>query len=92
MGGGLLVRVLRRSVAVCGITLPASPARNAPTDTTAESLAATLRETMVCSAITSDAPATTGSMLRSGIEPWLPLPVRITSQLSTAANKGPGVK
>lgn len=89
---GLRVRVLMRRMAFCGITLPALPARNAPTLTTAASIGATLRETTVCSDITSAAPATSGSMLFSGMEPWLPTPVSSISQLSTAAMIGPPVK
>ena len=47
--------------ASAGITLSASPERNRPTVTTADSLGSTLRETTVCNAITMAADATSGS-------------------------------
>ena len=51
-----------------------------------------LRDTIVCSAITTDDPATTGSTLSSGMDPWLPVPVNSISQLSTAAIIAPSRK
>ena len=74
------------------MTLPALPEMNAPTVTTALLCGDTLRDTMVCSAMTSEEPATTGSMLSSGIDPWLPLPTSSISQLSTAAIIAPSRK
>ena len=74
------------------MTLPALPEMNAPTVTTALLCGDTLRDTIVCNAMTSDEPATTGSMLSSGIDPWLPLPVSSISQLSTAAIIAPSRK
>ena len=40
-----------RSVAVCGMTLKASPALTVQTDTTTDSSGSTLREAIVCSAV-----------------------------------------
>ena len=51
------------------MTLPALPEMNVATVTTALLCGDTLRDTMVCSAMTSEEPATTGSTLSSGIEP-----------------------
>ena len=50
------------------------PACSDPIVTTAESVGATSRETIVCSRITVAAAITTGSMLDSGIEPCAPRP------------------
>jgi hypothetical protein len=66
---GVVVRIDRRKIADCAMTLPALPEMNAPTVTTALLCGETLRDTMVCSAMTSEEPATTGSMLSSGIDP-----------------------
>ncbi len=79
-------------MALWAITLPAWPAWKAPTVTTARWAGATLRATTLCSAITREEPATTGSMACSGKAPWPPLPVISTSQLSTAAMVSPSVK
>ena len=63
------VRTLSSIRAVAGMTLLAWPACMAPTVTTAGCSGSTLRETSVCSAITTEAVATTGSSARCGRPP-----------------------
>src|ERR1044072_2550241 len=50
-----------------------------------------LRLTIVCSASTTLAPTTMGSLARCGWAPGPPLPVMRMSQRSAAASKGPGL-
>ena len=64
-----MVRTFNLMIASSGMTFSFVPACRTPTVTTAESVGATSRETIVCSLITVEAAMTTGSMLASGIEP-----------------------
>ncbi len=66
---GSIFRILNLNKAVWGTTFPALPAIKAPTETTEFCQGDTLRDTIVCNAITSDDPQTTGSILNSGIDP-----------------------
>ena len=68
------VRTLSLMTASSGMTFSFVPACSTPTVTTAASLAATSRDTMVWSRRTTDAAMTTGSMLACGIEPCAPRP------------------
>ncbi len=61
-----------RSTTLSGTTFQVSPPWIWVTLTTAESVAATRRLTMVCRALTSCAEIITGSILVSGIAPWHP--------------------
>ena len=81
--------MLTRKVAVCGITLCASPARKAPTVMTAVCKGATLRATMLCKPITMAAPATTGSAACWGMAPWPPTPSSVIVMVSLEAMVGP---
>src|SRR5688572_16049282 len=54
---------LTSSVARTGMMLQAVPSLKAPTVTTAASMRSMLRATMVCSAVTTAAPATIGSTM-----------------------------
>ena len=58
-------------------TRNAAPACSVPTVTTAVCSGPTLRETMVCRAITMPEAATTGSAERCGKAPWPPTPVTV---------------
>jgi hypothetical protein len=64
----------------------------APTVTTAASSGLTLRDTTLCSAITSEAEATTGSTVCCGTAPWPPLPTTRIVTRSAAAMAGPAMK
>ncbi|MCY1245231.1 hypothetical protein D9M72_583620 [compost metagenome] len=55
----------------------------------AVSLGGTLRDTTVCSAMTSEAPITTGSTALSGMAPWPPVPWMTMVALSVEAMQGP---
>jgi hypothetical protein len=57
--------------------------------TTAGLSGGTLRETMVCNAVTICAAATTGSIVVSGAAPCPPLPVNLTENNSAPAMTGP---
>jgi hypothetical protein len=61
-------------IASSGITFSFVPACKTPMVTTADSAAATSRETMPCRRITVAAAMTTGSMLAWGMEPCAPPP------------------
>jgi hypothetical protein len=78
------VRTLSLMIASSGITFSFVPAWSEPTVTTADSAAATSRETTVCNRITVAAAITTGSMLACGIEPCAPRPNRRICRLSAA--------
>ena len=64
LGGGGADR--KAQDALWATTLPALPARNPPTVTTARCAGTTLRDTMLWITMTTDEPATTGSMVSSG--------------------------
>ena len=87
---GLKARMVSRNSASPGITLGASPARKAPTVTMPICSGGTLRDTMVCSAITMLEAATTGSTEVCGIAPWLPLPRTLMMAVSELAIAKPG--
>ena len=72
------------------MTFSLVPACSEPTVTTAASVAASSRETMVCRRITVAAAITTGSMLACGIEPCAPRPNRRICRLSAAEVIAPG--
>src|SRR5579864_1527891 len=78
------VRTFNLIIASSGITFSFVPACSAPIVTTAESVGATSRETIVCSLITVEAAMTTGSILASGIEPCAPRPNKRICRLSAA--------
>ncbi len=81
------------TVISAGITFDDSgePPWMEPTDITAASSAATLRETMVCSARTKCACTTVTSVARCGVEPpWPPVPRNVTVKRSAAASAAPG--
>ena len=61
-------------IASSRMTFSFVPACNAPIVTTAASVGASSRETIICRRSTVDAAITTGSMLVCGIEPWAPRP------------------
>ena len=69
--------------------LLAVPALNWVIEMTLESKGSTLREVMVCKAVTICAPTMTGSMQRCGIAPWPPLPSIVIVISSAAAISGP---
>ncbi len=71
------------------MTFDASPARNAPTVTTASLVGSTSRATIVCNALTICAPTAIGSTVRCGCAPWPPLPLIRMSKRSAAAMHGP---
>ncbi len=73
------------------MTFQVSPAWNCVTLTTAASTGFTLRLGIVCSACTSAAPATTGSIPVCGIAPCAPRPVIPISKMSNDAITGPGI-
>ena len=85
-----MARTVRRSSAVPGMTLGASPARKAPTVMMPVCSGGTLRATMVCSAITMLAPTTTGSTAACGMAPWPPVPLTVMMQVSPLAMAKPG--
>ena len=85
------VRTFSLMMASSGITFSLVPACRTPTVTTAASVAATSRETMVCSRRTIAAAMTTGSMLACGIEPCAPRPNRRICRLSAADVIGPAL-
>ena len=60
-----------------------------PTVTTAVSVGATSRETMVCSRPTMAAPSTIGSTPRFGMEPWVPAPWTVISMELAVVSTGP---
>ena len=69
-------RIVPVSSATSGMTFSApEPAWKFVTDTTADSAAGTFRETTVCRAATTCAPATTGSTPLCGCDAWPPAPV-----------------
>ena len=74
-----------------GMTFSFVPACKTPTVTTAASVAATSRDTMVCSRMTVAAAMTTGSMLAWGMEPCAPRPNRRICRLSAADVIGPAL-
>ncbi len=61
------------------------PAWKVPTVTTAMSRGSTVRDTTVCSRVTTCAPSTTGSMECCGCEPWACRPCRVTRHESAIA-------
>ncbi|MNT52463.1 hypothetical protein D3C72_1894910 [compost metagenome] len=65
------------------------PAWNAPTVMTAACSGSTLRATIVCKAITMEAPATTGSAAWCGIAAWPPTPSSVMVTLSAEACAAP---
>ncbi|MCY1215589.1 hypothetical protein D9M72_274390 [compost metagenome] len=65
------------------------PAWNAPTVITAVCSGSTLRATMVCNAITIEAPATTGSAALCGNAAWPPMPASVMVTLSADACAAP---
>ena len=54
------------------------PAWKVPTVTTARPVGAASRETMHCRRVTAEEAMRIGSMERSGMEPWAPLPWNVT--------------
>jgi len=90
--GGVKDRTLTSSSADPGMMLACVPARRAPTVTTADSRAPTSRDTTPWSRMTVAAAMTTGSTVDSGLEPWPPLPCRVTRNESVAAIAGPAVR
>ena len=85
------VRTVPSSSAVSGMMLDVVPAVIRPTVSTAGSNTLNRRVTIVCSAPTIAAAAGTGSIARSGIAPWPPLPVTVTVYASALAIIGPGL-
>ncbi len=83
------VRTVPSSSAVCGRMLSMSPAVKRATETTQESSGSTLRETIVCSAVTICAPATMTSMQLCGKAAWPPLPSSLTTKKSADAIAAP---
>ncbi len=73
-----------------GMTLGPLPAWMLPTVSTAGVVAASSRETTVCSRTTIMAAATTGSTAACGMEPCAPRPWTVTRRLSAADRKEPG--
>ena len=84
------VRTFSLMIASSGMTFSLVPACSAPMVTTAASVAASSRETMVCSRITVAAAITTGSMLACGIEPCAPRPNSRICRLSAGGGDDPG--
>lgn len=83
------VRTLSSRTARSGMTLGPLPAWMLPTVTTAGVVAASSRETTVCSRTTTDAAITTGSTDAWGAEPCAPRPCTVTRRLSAADRKDP---
>ena len=65
------------------------PAVKRATETTQESSGSTLRETIVCSAVTICAPATMTSTQLCGKAAWPPLPSSLTTKKSADAIAAP---
>ena len=63
--------------AVSGMTLQTAPAFRQPTVITAGLSGSTLRATIDCIAMTSEAPATIGSIVLCGSAPCPPLPLSV---------------
>jgi hypothetical protein len=83
------VRTFNLINASSGIMFSFVPACSDPIVTTAESVGATSRETIVCSRITVAAAMTMGSMLDSGLEPCAPRPkMRICRLSAEEATEG----
>ncbi len=61
-------------VTVLGMMLTAPSVTNSVTDTTAWAWGGSDRDTMLCSATTTWAPATIGSIVFSGADAWPPRP------------------
>jgi hypothetical protein len=78
------VRTLSLITASSGITFSLVPACSEPIVSTAASVGASSRATMVCSRNTVAAAITTGSMLACGIDPCAPRPNRRICRLSAA--------
>ncbi len=72
-----------------GMTLNVVPLVNWATVTTAGSLGATSRLTIVCSAVTTYAPAAIGSTANCGIAPCPPWPRTVRSNSSAEAKNAP---
>ncbi len=87
---GERVRTVPSSIAVCGMTLKASPAFTVQTETTTESSGSALRDAMVCRAVITWAEMTTGSMQSCGRAAWPPLPSMVIVKRSAAAIMAPG--
>ena len=68
---------------------PGVPAWIWPTLSTAAWLGGTLRPMMPCTATMNCAATKVGSVPRSGIAPWPPVPLKVTSQLSDDASIAP---
>ena len=77
------------SSARSGMMFSLLPARIVPTLSTAVSVPASSRATIVCSRMTVAAAMTTGSMVVSGREPCPPAPWSVTRTVSEPANTGP---
>ena len=87
---GSKVRTLSVSSAWSEMMFSFVPARTVPTVTTAESVAAMLRETTVCSFMIVEAAITTGSTDCSGAEPCAPRPCNTILSASLAVMTAPG--
>ena len=74
-----------------GMTLgePALPPAIWPTLSTAAWLGGTLRPMMPCTATMNCAATNVGSVPRSGMAPWPPVPLKVTCQLSEDASMAP---
>ena len=78
------VRTFNLMTASSGMTFSFVPACSDPMVTTAASVAASSRDTIVCSRSTVAAAMTTGSMAACGIDPCAPRPNRRICRLSAA--------
>ncbi len=83
------VRMLSLRVASSGMMFSLTPACSEPMVSTALSVGAISRDTMVCSRIAVAAAMTTGSMEVCGCEPWAPRPKSLTLRLSPADRMTP---
>jgi hypothetical protein len=87
-------RTVPTSFASRGITekAPGLPAASEHSETTAASIGAVLRATMLCAAVMMWPAISTGSTVRCGCAAWPPRPLMVISIRSAAAIIGPGFR